>query len=94
MNNLTRIVRECISDLDSCPIDNLVATNKIINKVIDKLKGIGIVRNVHVGKSPKSFTPIEGVEWYAGQILEALESDSLFAINSLINCVDKFAPKD
>lgn len=33
------------------------------------------------------------LEWFGGQILDVIESESLFAINSLINCVDQFAPR-
>ena len=32
------------------------------------------------------------VEWYAGQIVEAVEGKKWFAINSIINCLDKFCP--
>jgi hypothetical protein len=82
--SLRTTVRECINDLDN-------NGEGAIERTIANLKAAGAVKNAHVGK--KGFTPDETVEWYAGQILDILESGSLFAVNSLINCVDKFAPE-
>lgn len=38
-------------------------------------------------------TVAKTTQWYAGQIMDIIESNSLFAMNSIINCLDKFAPK-
>lgn len=32
------------------------------------------------------------LEWYAGQLLDIVEKRSWFAVNSWLNCIDKFAP--
>ncbi len=82
--SLRSVVRACISELDNGGLES-------VESVKTQLIAAGAVRNVHVGK--KDFTPDEQVEWYAGQILDILENQSWFAVNSLINCVDKFAPE-
>lgn len=82
--SLRSVVRECINELDNGGMG-------VIESVKNKLTAAGAVRNIHVGK--KDFTSDETVEWYAGQILDILENESWFAVNSLINCVDKFAPE-
>jgi hypothetical protein len=44
----------------------------------------------HRGK--KNMTEQEIIEWYAGEFLDCVDNGAWFAINSLINCVDKFCP--
>lgn len=83
--SLKSVVRECIQTLDE-------GGPNTIDSVVQRLLEAGAVRDIHVGK--ESFSPEETVEWYAGQIIDVLESGQLFAVNSLINCVDKFAPED
>ena len=82
--SLRSVVRDCINELDEGGMS-------AVENVKSKLTAAGAVRNIHVGK--KDFTSDETVEWYAGQILDILENQSWFAVNSLINCVDKFAPE-
>lgn len=48
--------------------------------------------NVHVGRT--DLTPEETVEWYAGQLLDIVDQRMWFAMNSLLNCVDKFVPAE
>lgn len=45
---------------------------------------------IHVGRT--DLAGDEAVEWYAGQILAVVDGKAWFAVNSLINCVDKFCP--
>lgn len=33
----------------------------------------------------------EALHWFAGEIVDVVQSRSWFAVNSLINCVDRFA---
>jgi hypothetical protein len=33
------------------------------------------------------------VEWYAGQLLDIYDNKTWFAMNSFINCLDKFCPR-
>lgn len=44
----------------------------------------------HVGKT--SMKPEEGVEWYAGEFVNIVDNELWFAMNSFINCLDKFCP--
>jgi hypothetical protein len=81
-------LRKCIRRLD----DGGVAA---VKETIEALKALGAVRNQHVSDDDtkaSALTPEQTVEWYAGQALDVLESKSFFAVNSLINCLDKFVP--
>lgn len=78
-------VRACIKKLEFSDVN-------CFPEIIERLKAAGAVKNIHVGKNTP-FTDDEGVEWYAGQILDILEGKQLFAVNSLINCLDKFCPE-
>jgi len=47
-----------------------------------------VAPGIHVGN-----TGIEGeaiIEWYAGQILDIVDSKAWYAMNSILNCADKF----
>jgi len=59
----------------------------------------GLAPGCHVGTEPpliegrSRLTPDMTVEWYAGQLLDIVDKKAWFAMNSLINCVDKFCPE-
>lgn len=51
----------------------------------------GLGPNCHVGKGEQMKTnPEMAVEWYAGQFLSIVDGQSWFAMNSLVNCCNKF----
>ena len=77
-------VRYCVNLLDDGGTD-------AVTDVIRRLKEAGAVNNIHVGNS--DLDPEQTVEWYAGQILDILEKGQLVAVNSIINCLDKFCPE-
>lgn len=79
-------LRAIIHDLD-------VGGMAAVQRSIESLKAIGAVRNQHVGRTGMEPGSDECAEWYAGQVLNVLEGESWFAVNSIINCVDKFAPE-
>jgi hypothetical protein len=79
---LCRTVRRVIEDLDRSGTGSAKAC-------VEPLRAL-VQPNVHVGR--KDLSPEETVEWYAGQILDIVDTEKWFAVNSLINCVDKFAP--
>lgn len=60
--------------------------------VVVELKQLGAIRNAHVGELMENGDDT-CVAWYAGQILDVLESESWFAVDSIINLVDKFCPE-
>ena len=48
---------------------------------------------VHVGN--KNIEGEQIIEWYAGQILDIIDNKAWFAMNSIINCANKFlGPED
>ena len=84
IGELTNLIRTEIDRLDK-------GSESTAQTVIDNLTAGGVVRNIHVGN--KDLGKLETLEWYGGQIVDILENKSWFAVNSLINCVDKFAPE-
>jgi hypothetical protein len=83
IGELTNLIRAEIDRLDK-------GSEATAETVIANLTAGGVVRNIHVGG--KNLGKLETLEWYGGQIVDVLENKSWFAVNSLINCVDKFAP--
>lgn len=83
---LRTVVRECIKFLSE-------GSTERAENVTVMLKQAGAVRNIHLGRKDLIEGSDEAVEWYAGQIIDVLESEKWFAVNSLINCVDRFAPE-
>ena len=61
--------------------------------VIAGLTAAGAQENVHLGRKDIAEGTHEATEWYAGQVLNVLRSNSLFAVNSLFNCLDRFCPE-
>lgn len=53
-----------------------------------------VIENQHVGNTRIKPNSIEQIEWYAGQILSILIDEQYVAVNSLINCLDKFCPRE
>lgn len=51
----------------------------------------GIEANCFVQRGGANLTPRETMLWYAGQLINCVNNKSWFAINSMINCMDKFA---
>jgi hypothetical protein len=82
----TETVRSVIAALDrSGPAD--------VGTIVQPLRDLGIQPGVHVGRTDMKPGSLEALEWYAGQILEVVDREAWFAMNSLINCCDKFAPE-
>ena len=76
---LTQIIRDVIANLEN--------TNEA-----GALAAVEPLRLVPTRPPGPCTTPREVLEWYAGQILDIVDNDRWFAVNSLINCCDKFAP--
>jgi len=91
MNNkeLTVLIRDVADKLDKS--DETTAS-----KVVQPLRDAGIIPKCHEGENDKMTNTPEGrliiLEWYSGQILSIIDQKSWFAVNSWINCLDKFAP--
>lgn len=59
----------------------------------EALKAKGLDSGCHVGRSDLDSNPELVVEWYAGQFLDIVDTEAWFAMNGLINCLDKFCPE-
>lgn len=81
---LTTLVRETAATVET-------SGHVRAEKLAAMLKARGVKRGVHVGK--KDMTPREILEWYIGQFLDIVETESWISMNSWLNCVDKFAPE-
>ena len=57
------------------------------------LKAAGAVKNACLGE-PMTDGDDTCVRWYAGQAIDVLESGAYFAVNSLLNCLDRFCPAE
>lgn len=57
---------------------------------VERLRG-AVEKNCHLGATTWCWR--KSIEWYAGQILDIVDERKWFAVNSWINCVDKFAPE-
>ena len=82
---LSKLVRQVVQDLDKVGPEQA-------SVIVKPLRKFGIAPGVHVGR--KDLNPEETVEWYAGQILDIVDNKSWFAVNSIINLLDKFVPED
>ena len=79
-------IREIVKRLDeggTASVDDTIAA----------LKAAGAVKSCHLDAG-RELTPEETVEWYAGQGLNILEEKAFYAVNSFINCLDKFCPEE
>lgn len=81
-------IRRAIKALDSCTIGDMNG----VDTAHQILKDANVQVNIHLGRNDLSDQPVETMEWYAGQILDVIENKAWFAVNSIINCVDKFCP--
>jgi hypothetical protein len=64
-----------------------------IPSFLAELHELGAVRGANEGRTDMRDGDDDCVAWYAGQLVEVLEERALFAVNSIINCVDKFCPE-
>lgn len=60
------------------------------SSVAKKFESAGYESGKYVGRN--DLNPEEIVVWYVGQFLSIVEDKAWFAMNSLINCLDKFVP--
>lgn len=68
-----------------------MSLREVVRVEVDRLDrgGMGSVDAVLGALSPD-----EVVEWYAGQLVSIIEKKSWFAVNSIINAVDRFCPAE
>jgi hypothetical protein len=81
---LTGLVRAVVGRIDKGGPEN-------IGMAIKPLRDAGITCGPFRGEMAK-VSPRHGLLWYAGEIIGIVEEEAWFAVNSWINCADKFAP--
>jgi len=57
------------------------------------LRANGAVSRCNMGSKEMSEGDDACVAWFAGQFLEIVEENAWFAVNSWLNCVDRFCPE-
>ena len=88
---LRDIVRRAVLNISDGGIIEAISNAREVREV---LKERGLEANCHQGKPSEFFTNEElTIEWYAGQLLDIVDNQSWFAMNSFINCLDKFCPE-
>jgi len=86
---LRRVTRDAIETLDRAgPSD----APRIVQPVREALAERGLAPGCHVGRT--GMTDEQIVEWYAGQLVDTVDKEAWYAINSVINTADKFCPKE
>lgn len=86
--DLTAIVRAAARGIDTGSTATIGAACAPIRAALAER---GLAPGCHVGRKDMGAT--EAVEWFAGQLLEIVDAKAWFAVNSWLNCVDKFAPE-
>jgi hypothetical protein len=87
VDSLTSVVRSAVSEIERLQPG---AVGPHADRVRAALAARGLAANCHVGR--RGLTPDETVEWYAGQLLDIVDSKSWFTMNSFINSLDRFVP--
>lgn len=80
---LAELIRTVAKNIESASPNN-------VSLLIQPIRDFGIESNVHLGRKDMLPKSLEELEWFAGQLLDIVEHKSWFAVNSWINCVDKF----
>jgi hypothetical protein len=81
MSHLADLTREVVARLEKNGPEEARA-------IVHPLRAY-VAPGVHEGTRP---TGEAVVEWYAGQLLQIVDDQAWFAMNSILNCVDRFVP--
>jgi hypothetical protein len=83
-DELCTLIRVSAKELDSGGTATLGA-------VANRFRAVVPAGTPHRGK--KDMSRREVLEWYAGELVDISEQRAYFAVNSWLNCIDKFAPE-
>ena len=89
--DLRRIVREAIHAIEGVGPEGL---GPHVARVREALTERGLAANCNVGNAEMREGDDLCVEWYAGQLLDLVDCEGWFAMNSLINTLDKLVPAE
>ncbi len=87
--NLRELVRTAAKQLENGSTNSAA---EIMAPVEAELKRRGLGDDPHCGRHDLDEDPEATLEWYAGQGVAIIKQKSWFAVNSWLNCVDRFAP--
>lgn len=90
MADLRAILRTAAKQLERVGPCSVAA---IVQPVRDEMTARGLPPMVHCGRKDLEQHPEQMIEWYAGQLLDIVDGEGWFAMNSWLNCVDKFCPE-
>lgn len=79
-DQLSTLVREVVGEIDRGNV-------RSCESAVKRLRDVGLTANLHMRSN---LSAREILEWYAGQIIETVNVEAWFAMNSIINCCEKF----
>lgn len=88
IDELRTLTRDTILAIDKGGPSEVEASVAPVRLALSKR---GLAPGCHVGLG-RELTPDETVEWYAGQLLNIVNKEAWFAMNTLINLRDQFCP--
>jgi len=88
--DLRTTVRACVDALER---GGEHTARRCVEPIRVALAERGLAPGCHAGRKDLADKPEETLEWYAGQVLHVIDSESWVAVNAIINCLDKFCPE-
>lgn len=82
---LTDLVRDAVNIISAGDVPQAQQQAK-------RLEARGFVANWGVDR--KDMTPEEVIRWFGGQIMDIVATEAWYAMNSVINSLDRFVPAD
>lgn len=90
MSDLTTLIRKVAERVEKGGETDATEAAAVIREALAQR---GLAAGCHVTNAgAASLTAEQIVEWYAGQFIALVDAGAWFAMNSWLNCVDKFAP--
>lgn len=92
MDDLRPLVRKTIKAIDDAGVI-CSEIKRLLSEIRIILKERGLDTSCRIGEEIEDGSK-ECIEWYAGQLLDIVETKQFFAMNSLIGSLDRFCPSD
>lgn len=80
---LRQAVNIAWNKLNSMRCFSLIDAAKEVRKIVEPLRKY-VQPGCHVGKGP-DMSDLEKIEWYAGQLLDVVDSEGWFVMNTTLN---------
>lgn len=85
VRQLAEVVQCALRALDKAGTKD---AKRIVEPIRTALADRGLTPNCRVGQEDLSRSEI--IEWFAGQILDIVDNETWWCVNSLLNCCEKF----